>query len=363
MNICMLSELFYPFMMGGAERRYYEIAKRLAKRHEVTVYSLRFYGSPRQEVFEGINIVRVGSNHPLNVRKLPTLSTYFPAFFRVVAGKYDVIDANQGISSFIGLFKSFISEPVVATFHDLYWNQWHEYFRTPFSSIGKTMEFLWSKLDYSRIIAVSPTTKKKLIYLGFRSPIDVVASGIDKDFIEKVRAKKDRHSVAFVGRLVKYKNVDALIRAFAEVQKEYRDAMLKIVGTGPEEANLRNLAGSLGVNAEFYGFVDEEEKIKIIKSSEVLVNPSSVEGLGLILIEAMACNTPVVAKNLETYFFCNKNNSIMYNNDEDMAWKIMDVMSSKATSKKLKKYGARTATEFSWDNVAKNVERIYEDLI
>ena len=63
MEICMLSELFHPFMLGGAERRYYEIAKRLARRNDVTVYSLRFYGHPRRETTDGIEIIRVGAEH------------------------------------------------------------------------------------------------------------------------------------------------------------------------------------------------------------------------------------------------------------------------------------------------------------
>ena len=144
----MLSELFYPYLLGGAERRYYEIAVRLAKKHEVSIYSLRFDGHEKRENHKGIEIIRVGSSHPMDKRSIPVLATYFPALLKAVTKRSDVIDANQGISSFVGTFKPLIKTPIIATFHDLYWNQWNEYFSFPFSSIGKTMEFIWSKVTY-----------------------------------------------------------------------------------------------------------------------------------------------------------------------------------------------------------------------
>jgi len=359
MNICMLSELFYPFMLGGAERRYYEIAKRLAKRHDITVYALNLDGSPRKEIVDGIRIIRVGAKHTLNRRRLPPLATYPLAILKALASDYDIFDANQGISSFSGFLRPLTKRPIVATFHDIYWNQWNDYFSFPFSSIGKTMEFLWSKASYSKIMAVSPNTAKKLIRLGFKPPIEVIPSGVDNDFIKKIKPVKDETSVVFVGRLVKYKNIDNLLRAFKAVQNEHPKYKIKIVGTGPEEGNLKKLAKFLNINAEFYGFVSEEEKIRIIKSSNVLVNPSSVEGFGLILIEAMACGTPVVAKNLDTYFFCNKSNSVLYNNDEELENILIELIENKNMAKKLENGGTETSKKYSWDNVTKQVEDLY----
>lgn len=363
MEICMLSELFYPFMLGGAERRYYEIAKRLAKRHDVTVYSLRFYGHPRRETVDGINIVRVGAEHPLNRRRIPPLWTYFPAFLRAAGSGCDIIDSNQGIASFAGAIKPLTRKPVVATFHDIYWNQWNDYFPFPFSSIGKTMEFAWSHLPYSRIMTVSPMTAKKLKYLGFNSPIEIIPSGVDIASIDKTTAEREECTVVFVGRLVPYKHVDALIREFRKVQDVHKKAKLRIVGTGPEEKKLKALAKFLGVNAEFLGFVSEEEKNRIIKSSTVLVNPSTVEGLGLILIESMACGTPVIARRLETYFFCNNGNSMLYENDSEIGEKILEVVNNKRVFMKLSKGGKETAKSYSWDNVAEKVEKLYRSVM
>jgi L-malate glycosyltransferase len=355
----MLSELFYPFMSGGAERRYFEIAKRLSKKHNVTVYALNLEGSQTQEIINGIEIIRVGSKHPIGERKLAPLATFWPAIIRAVTGNYDIIDANQGIASFSGIFNSLVKKPVVATFHDIYWNQWNTYFKFPASTIGKTMEFVWSKTRYSNIFTVSPTTEQKLISLGFRGKIDVIPSGVDTDMINKIKVSREPKKFVYVGRLVKYKNVDLIIRAFEKIKKTNPDAQLHIIGTGPEEMTLVHLSKELGVHVKFHGFVEEEKKMKIIKSASALINPSDVEGLGLILIEAMACGTPVIAKNLPTYFFCNKRNSILFNRNDQLSEAMERVIVDSGYARDISKNSIKTAQEFSWNNTAKKVETVY----
>ena len=91
----MLSELFYPYLLGGAEKRYYEIAKRLAKRHRVTVYSLRLPGTKAHEFHENIEIRRVGLRHPSTKRSFLPLLSYFPALLMGIQHQYDIIDCNQ----------------------------------------------------------------------------------------------------------------------------------------------------------------------------------------------------------------------------------------------------------------------------
>src|SRR3989338_7407176 len=99
MNICFLSELFYPYLLGGAEKRYFEIAKRVAKKNNVTVYSLNFKGYPKIEIKNNIQVVRVGLEHPLNKRGLTVLISYLPALLKSMSHKFDIIDANQGFAN------------------------------------------------------------------------------------------------------------------------------------------------------------------------------------------------------------------------------------------------------------------------
>jgi glycosyltransferase involved in cell wall biosynthesis len=60
LRIAMISELFMPYVKGGVERRYWEIARRLAKRHEVHEFTMRLPGTPAEEVIEGVSVHRTG---------------------------------------------------------------------------------------------------------------------------------------------------------------------------------------------------------------------------------------------------------------------------------------------------------------
>jgi len=360
MQICMLSELFYPYMLGGAERRYYEIAIRLAKKHDITVYSLNLFGKTNSETVDGIEIKRVGFNHPLNKRSLMSLPSYLTALFKSLGSSYDIIDANQGIASFSGVLKPLTKRPVVATFHDIYWNQWGKHFRLPYSGVGKTMEFLWSKVRYNTIIANSPETEKKLKYLGFSGNVEIIPSGLDLEFIGGIKAGKIKNTVVYVGRLEKYKNVDSLLYAVAKAKKTIPGIKLAIIGSGSEENRLKKLAKDLSIDAEFFGFVSEREKFEIIKSSEVLVNPSLVEGLGLIALEAMACGCPVVVRKLDCYFFCSGKNSVMYDDESKLPEIIVDILKNSDHRKSLSRNALRTAQHFTWDETAKKVEEVYK---
>ena len=362
MKICMLSELFYPYLLGGAERRYYEIAKRLSKKHDITVYAMRLAGQKDTENKDGIQIIRTGLKHPMNKRSILPLLSFPTALLRSITKDFDIIDANQGVASFVGALKPLSSTPVVATFHDIYWNQWGKYFNFPFSSVGKLMEFGFSKIKFDRIVTNSPETKKKLERLSFASPIEVIVSGVDTDSIKKVKSTKSEYTIVYVGRLVKYKNVDMLLRAAARLKPDFPKIKIRIIGSGPEENNLKNIAKKLSINAEFLGFVSEKEKLATIKSSSVYLNPSSVEGLGLGLIESMACKTPVVAMNLDCYFFCNSKNSILYSNESGLYLALLKLLENPDYGKKMAKEAYKTSQNFSWDKTAQKVEQVYKEV-
>lgn len=74
-----MTELFYPYVLGGGENRYYWLAKNLVKLgHEVFVYTQRIENTPKVENHEGINIIRLGSiGHSKSKRKYSLLAQYF----------------------------------------------------------------------------------------------------------------------------------------------------------------------------------------------------------------------------------------------------------------------------------------------
>lgn len=104
----------------------------------------------------------------------------------------------------------------------------------------------------------------------------------------------------FLGRLVERKGVHVLLEALAQLG---RPARLDVVGDGPERVALERRAATLGLGerVRFHGFVSAEEKRRLLERSDALVLPAivdakgDVEGLGVVLLEAFAFGTPVVA--------------------------------------------------------------------
>ncbi|GEM_PF-5898733 len=358
----MLIDLFYPYQLGGAEKQFYELAVRLAKKHEVHVYTLNIEGCPSDEKINGVYIHRIGYRNPSKNRSLLSLLTYFmktPYILKEIR-KFDIIHANQ-ISSLFSFFKWHIKKPFVVTIHDIYWDQWKDYYKFPLYYIGKSMELLLSKLNYDKIITVSKASKNKIRKLGFRSSIDILHNGIDFKKISNIQYKKQNHFV-YIGRLVNYKNVDKIIIAMKKINELYPDIQLRIVGSGEQKNYLENLAKKLNVNVKFLGYLNEEDKFKEIKTARAFVSMSSIEGFGISLLEAMACGTPVVAKKLDAYEeFCNSNNSLLIN-EKDLEKTLLNLLSDIKLQKKLAKEGLETAEKFDWNNSVKNLEKIYNSV-
>lgn len=161
-----------------------------------------------------------------------------------------------------------------------------------------------------RVVANSRRTLESL-YRFERLGLDderfaVIYNGIDVDRIDRVLAEPgnpygiDGTRITTIGRLSETKNQSTLLRAFASVAEEHPESRLTIVGDGPLREDLESLAGSLGVRerVEFTGFVDREEVYRILAASDLYVQPSHSEGFCVALVEAMACNLPVVVSDI-----------------------------------------------------------------
>ena len=107
----------------------------------------------------------------------------------------------------------------------------------------------------------------------------------------------DKPVVLYVGSLIAHKGVDVLLRAFARVVGEVEDAALWLVGSGPDEDRLREMAAELGLSGvRFLGHQDHEALGRFYKAARVVVIPSLwLENAPLVAYEAMAHRRPVVA--------------------------------------------------------------------
>jgi glycosyltransferase involved in cell wall biosynthesis len=186
--------------------------------------------------------------------------------------------------------------PAVATFHVPYDSR-----LSLWQGISKTIYRVYAQslAAYDRVVIFSEQQKALLTQVGVPAErIEVVHNGVD---VEKYRpgpsAVKPRLGaqtlVGYLGRIDPEKNVEALTRAFVDLDPAPQTHLL-IVGHGSDRRRLeRRFAGR---QVHFAGQVaDEAQRISMLRAMDVFVLPSAVEGLSLSLLEAMACGVPTVA--------------------------------------------------------------------
>jgi len=154
------------------------------------------------------------------------------------------------------------------------------------------------------VITVCQALKDRMVELGAEGgKITVLRNGVDLDAFrvkdrDGLRAKRGLKGfvLASVGLLIERKGHHLVIEALAGIP----DATLLIAGTGPERQNLESLAARLGVSGrvQFLGNLDREALCDVYNCADALVLASSREGWANVLLEAMACGTPVIGTNV-----------------------------------------------------------------
>lgn len=158
--------------------------------------------------------------------------------------------------------------------------------------------------DCAAIITVSAALKARLVQLGVHAEkVTVLRNGVDLDVFrpedrEMARARLgvSRYALASVGNLIAAKGHDLVIRAVARLP----DVELLIVGSGPEEKHLMRLAVNQGVGdrVTFLGAIPQDQLWVVYSAVDCLVLASMREGWPNVLLEAMACGTPVIASDV-----------------------------------------------------------------
>lgn len=183
-------------------------------------------------------------------------------------------------------------------------------------------------------------------------------------------SRKNGRMVLFVGRLAEKKGVAYLIEAMKQVAKRYPLCRLVVVGDGPEKKDLIRQAQPIRENIVFAGSVPNSQLPVFYRAADVFVLPSIVagsgdtEGLGVVLLEAIAAGCPVVASNvggIPDVIINNKTGLLVAQKDpKEIARAIMHILGNPSLGKKLS-LAARghAARNFSWDGVSAKFRELY----
>lgn len=240
------------------------------------------------------------------------------------------------------------------------------------------------------IVTVSYAMKDELVGLGFpKEKIQVSYNGVDpdkynpstvtSDQVKKIRAmydvKDDEEMILFIGRLVQVKGVDKLIMALPHILQKNPKAKLVIVGFGDLQEYLMNLVKATKMSdfVKFrFEFIPEEERILHYAACDVAVFPSFYEPFGIVALEAMAMERPVVVgaagiSGMREIVVCCGDEQCGYhidpNNPSDIAWGINSALENADKKKWLGKNGRKKVlNEFTWDKIAAKTLGLYEQI-
>lgn len=377
MKIAFVYDTSFPWVTGGAERRIYEIAKRLAIRgHDVHIYSLGYwmqteeYKSQKVIIKDNITYHSVGKPVDLytkdNKRSIKEAIYFSTCILKCDLKDYDIVDC-QGFPYFSCYSSKLKSKNLVITLHEVWNDYWYEYMgRIGF--FGKIIEKGILHLT-NNVICVSQLTYEQMLENRCPSNATVIANGVDTDKITYVTPRKEYSDIIFAGRLIPEKNVELIIRAIHPVKNKHPHLTCRIIGEGPEEEELKTLTQTLNLeeNIIFEGFFDKQEDLyRSIKSSTMFILPSKREGFGIVTIEANACGVPVITlnhpMNASKDLITSDNGYLVGDDPEELAKIIDKILTTGITADKRNKC-RRTAEKYDWNHITSLTEEYYTTCI
>jgi glycosyltransferase involved in cell wall biosynthesis len=338
------------FLSGrGTDRVIYEIAKRIGKKHEVTIICGK--SNIRHENF---------SVKELGFEKLVSgsVSNYFNSIknIRKCCKDLDVINLHHASLNlaFLGF------DNVVTTYHGSPFMKESERNPVRFLARGFINKVnLFSLRFDKKIIAISnymkDVLKKNLIP---ENKISVIPNGIDTSKFKPTW--EDKGYMLFVGRHEPHKRIDELIKLSKIVSYP-----LVIAGSGSETKRMKELAKKIKAPVKFVGRVSTDELVKLYQNCSFFVSSSRWEGFGLIFLEAAACGKPSIGYNICAIPEVIKNGEtgFLVKNFSEFLEKIKLLRESKNLREKMGKNARKFSKKFSWKKTVKEYEKIFREVV
>jgi glycosyltransferase involved in cell wall biosynthesis len=224
--------------------------------------------------------------------------------------KIDIIHFHvPHIMGAYGLFLAWIWKiPAVHTYHTLFIKYTH-YVSLRESLTERAVKFISRQFCNRcvRIVAPSPELKHEISRYGIIPPIDVIPTGINfepgrtvrdrESLFRRYRLPREKKRLVFVGRFAKEKNIDLLLEILKELNMTSVGYHLLLIGDGPDRPHIESRIRLLKMEdtVTITGYIPRTGVFDLLQISDLLVFPSETETQGLVLLEAMAVGTPVVA--------------------------------------------------------------------
>lgn len=301
--VALVTDAVYPWHRGGKEVRYHEVAQRLSEHADVHVYTMNWWGGPRERRDNEVTFHAISRLLPLysgERRSIRQALVFALSCLRLIGERFDVLEADH--MPYLQLLPlRFVAtlrrRRLVVTWHEAWGpDYWREYLGRP-GRVGWWFERLAMRLPDAIIAASAETAARLREWLGDGVPITVAPNGVDMERIASAVAADEVVDVVVVSRMLEHKRLDLLIDAIALLNADGLPTTCRIIGDGPERAKLHEQAETLGISRliDFRHDVHGQEHLySLLKAGRVFAFPSAREGFGIAVLEALACGLPVV---------------------------------------------------------------------
>lgn len=343
----------------GAEVLIDQVAKGLAKDFEITIFSARKTGGKPYKTVEIVGIKKISPDvsksyllralHKffLDPYSLQILWFTLLCLPKINSGKFDIVISINGFWQMISLkvAKIFTKFKLVST---------------GFAGVGK--DSYWNvRLAPNVFIPMTEAAARWAKKINPKVKIIPIGGGVDlKRFTpegDKVSLNIERPLILCVAALVSYKRVDLTIKAVAKMKK----GSLVVIGDGPEKTNLQNLGNKLLGEQRFKILkIPYSEIEKYYRAADVFTLPSEgSEAFGIVYLEAMATEVPVVAPDdgVRREIVGNAGIFVDVENTDEYAGAIM-----KALEKNWEDVPRQQAAKFSWEKICAKYKKIFENI-
>lgn len=363
MKIAMLGTKGIPATWGGIERHVEEISTRLAaKGHDVTVYCRPYYTTTDETVYKGVRL-----------KKLPTIAsknfdaivhTYL-ATLHLIFEDYDVVHYHAIGPATLAALARLAGKNSVVTVHGLDWQRekWGRKARL-FLKFGE-----WASVLFPyRTITVSKFLKGYLEE-KYRRPVTYIPSAVTDPVIRKPDKIREygigeRDYILFVARLVPEKGCHYLLDAYERLKPDMK--LVIAGGSSHSDDYVAELQKHASDKVIFTGYVYGEALQELYSNAYCYVHPSTIEGLPVTLLEAVAYGNCVIASDIPANTEVVEDTGVIFESMDvdDLCEGLKMVLANPAMARELgERAKAHGVAEYNYDSVTDKTERLYRDML
>jgi phosphatidyl-myo-inositol alpha-mannosyltransferase len=362
MKVGLVCPYIYPASGGVAQHVQFLYQGLRQRGHDVRILTAS-HGPQRAS--EG-DIIRLGVGFSVPINASVGTLTFSPRYLTQIDDmlereRFDILHFHEPFVPFLSLFLLRESTSVnIATFHA------YAGFSPSYEFGSRALRGYAGRL-HGRI-AVSAAARH-FIDRYFPGDYKVIPNGVDvarfATAVPIARWQDGVPNVLFVGRHEPRKGLLDLLKAHRILRRTGGQSRLLVVGSGPQEREARRYVATRGLNGvEFLGRVSDAEKAQLYKNADVYVSPATGgESFGIVLLEAMAAGTPIVASDIHGYKGVLRRGRegllVPPRQPRELAVAIDQLLRDPELREQMGESGRARAEEFSWARVTAKVEDYY----